>query len=88
MEYFLVRYDSRVVNYDRRGFIRLATGLKEFPMSYSVITSAATFTLRVHTYNGSLTSHKDGYCMLWQFLKFSNNFRTFLFSLLCSGQFR
>ena len=25
MEYFLVRYDSRVVNYDRRGFIRLAT---------------------------------------------------------------
>ena len=23
---FLVRYDSRVVNYDRRGFIRLATG--------------------------------------------------------------
>ena len=27
MEYFLVRNDSRVVNYDRRGFIRLATGL-------------------------------------------------------------
>ena len=27
MEYFQVRYDSRVVNYDRRGFIRLATGL-------------------------------------------------------------
>ena len=26
MEYFLVRYDSRVVNYDCRGFIRLATG--------------------------------------------------------------
>ena len=25
MEYFLVRYDSRVVIYDRRGFIRLAT---------------------------------------------------------------
>ena len=25
MEYFLVRYDSRVVNYDCRGFIRLAT---------------------------------------------------------------
>ena len=23
---FPVRYDSRVVNYDRRGFIRLATG--------------------------------------------------------------
>ena len=25
MGYFPVRYDSRVVNYDRRGFIRLAT---------------------------------------------------------------
>ena len=28
MGYFKVRYDSRVVNYDRRGFIRLATGLQ------------------------------------------------------------
>ena len=27
MGYFQVRYDSRVVNYDRIGFIRLATGL-------------------------------------------------------------
>ena len=27
MGYFQVRYDSRVVNYDHRGFIRLATGL-------------------------------------------------------------
>ena len=27
MGYFLVRIDSRVVNYDRRGFIRLTTGL-------------------------------------------------------------
>ena len=26
MGYFQVRYDSRVVNYYRRGFIRLATG--------------------------------------------------------------
>ena len=26
MGYFQVRYNSRVVNYDRRGFIRLATG--------------------------------------------------------------
>ena len=25
MGYFQVRYNSRVVNYDRRGFIRLAT---------------------------------------------------------------
>ena len=28
MGYFPVRYNSRVVNYDRRGFIRLATGLQ------------------------------------------------------------
>ena len=27
MGYFQVRYDNRVINYDRRGFIRLATGL-------------------------------------------------------------
>ena len=27
MGYFQVRYDSRGVNYDRRGFIRLATGV-------------------------------------------------------------
>ena len=30
MGYFLVRIDSRVVNYDCRGFIRLTTGLKSF----------------------------------------------------------
>ena len=28
MGYFQVRYDSRVINYDRRGFIRLSTGLE------------------------------------------------------------
>ena len=27
MGYFQVSYESRAVNYDRRGFIRLATGL-------------------------------------------------------------
>ena len=31
MGYFQVRYDSRIVNYDRRGFIRLATGLNRCP---------------------------------------------------------
>ena len=30
MEYFLVRYDSRVVNYERKMFIRLATELRIF----------------------------------------------------------
>ena len=40
MGYFQVRYDSRVVNYDHRGFIRLATGLTSFigvldPMSHT-----------------------------------------------------
>ena len=28
MGYFQVRYDSRVINYDRRGFIRLTTGVQ------------------------------------------------------------
>ena len=31
MGYFHVRYDSRVEYYDRRGFIRLATGLHRVP---------------------------------------------------------
>ena len=30
MGYFQVRYDSRVINYDRRGFIRLATGVPKY----------------------------------------------------------
>ena len=30
MGYFPVRYDSSVVNYDRRGFIRLARDLANF----------------------------------------------------------
>ena len=34
MGYFPVRYDSRVVNYDRRGFIRLATALKVWINNY------------------------------------------------------
>ena len=28
MGYFQIRYDSRGINYDRRGFIRLATGFE------------------------------------------------------------
>ena len=38
MGYFPVRYDSRVVNYDRRGFIRLATDwaiFKDFGNKFS-----------------------------------------------------
>ena len=35
MEYFLVRYDSRVVNYDCRGFIRLGTGVLECPDTFT-----------------------------------------------------
>ena len=30
MVYFQVRYDSGVVNYDHRGFIRLATEVSKF----------------------------------------------------------
>ena len=49
MGYFQVRYDSRVVNNDRRGFIRLATGVVEgcngtnriFPITAATQQSAA-----------------------------------------------
>ena len=41
MGYFPVRYDSRVVNYDRRGFIRLATDVVEtaIAIAYSKVVS-------------------------------------------------
>ena len=36
MEYFLVRYDSRVVIYERKMFIRLATGhTEDKPLRYT-----------------------------------------------------
>ena len=37
MGYFQVRYNSRVVKYDRRGFIRLATGLPAYQIIMSGI---------------------------------------------------
>ena len=37
MEYFLIRYDSRVIIYDRRGFIRLATGNLLFQLSDCIL---------------------------------------------------
>ena len=36
MGYFQVRYDSIVVNYDRRGFIGLATGRVKYVVSSHV----------------------------------------------------
>ena len=43
MEYFLVRYNSRVVNYDCRGFIRLATdvGIKRGAIYFKKIPQKA-----------------------------------------------
>ena len=38
MGYFQVRYDSRVVNYDRRGFIRLATGLQFYKFGFKCVS--------------------------------------------------
>ena len=49
MEYFPVRYDSRVVNYHRRGFIRLATGLtKKIASTYGEVFGAL---VRTHFYH-------------------------------------
>ena len=39
MGYFQVRYNSRVINYKRRGFIRLATGLYD----WMVISVSSTY---------------------------------------------
>ena len=58
MEYFQVRYDSRVVNYDRRGFIRLATGrfITREHFFVTVVTSmASTVTTARHTRPTSLS---------------------------------
>ena len=41
MEYFLVRYDSRVVIYEHRMYIRLATG------DWHYVTSNETFALNI-----------------------------------------
>ena len=52
MGYFQVRYDSRVVNYDRRGFIRLATGqILLPPYSFFVMSGslAPLFIMCGHT---------------------------------------
>ena len=35
MEYFLVRYASRVIIYERKTFIRLATGVKFVPDEFA-----------------------------------------------------
>ena len=43
MGYFQVRYDSRVVNYERKLFIRLATG-------HIGVFEVVTRTAQLHTY--------------------------------------
>ena len=45
MGYFPVRYDSRVVNYDCRGFIRLATDLVRFQLPDVPFKGSITFNL-------------------------------------------
>ena len=46
MGYFQVRYDSRVVNYDRRGFIRLATVGTSICTMYTSCTCTYTQCIR------------------------------------------
>ena len=52
MGYFQVRYDSRVVNYDRRGFIRLATD------GYIILHYIWPFTTKKST-SGNINSIVD-----------------------------
>ena len=54
MGYFQVRYNSRVVNYDRRGFIRLATGHGYLSMvlipsieSHYLLNNALTYHVKI-----------------------------------------
>ena len=46
MGYFHVRYNSRVVNYDRRGFIGLATGL-QFDQCVYYVAPKTTYFLQM-----------------------------------------
>ena len=43
--YFQVRYDSRVINYNCRGFIRLATDVAELTESFAFLASGQNFGL-------------------------------------------
>ena len=59
MGYFQVKYDSRVINYNRRGFIRLATELPIRPRQED--------TLSLHFFaatNGSANCSKTEMCCL------------------------
>ena len=49
MGYFQVRYDYRVVNYDLRDFIRLATGLQTNKFVISNFSTTPTFLVRYYS---------------------------------------
>ena len=53
MGYFQVRYDSRVINYDHRSFIRLATGLHHavWQLQQEVHPSIDYFILQEFSFN-------------------------------------
>ena len=81
MGYFQVRYDSRGVNYDRRGFIRLATedfwalGLRSSPNRFSVhVLKQRILTHVKHIH--FLTKVPPSYTLLsiYQFQWFSSQF--------------
>ena len=72
MGYFQVIYDSRVVNYDRRCFIRLATGLS---ISDNLSCNFLSFCLSAST---SL-SFNLGTSTLYQFLTSSQTQHIFLY---------
>ena len=50
MGYIQVRYDSRVVNYDRRGFIRLATSKSTLELIHTHLKLKTFFCPYVYMY--------------------------------------
>ena len=64
MGYFQVRYDSRGVNYDRRGFIRLATDVRGVRMANFCIDHLYT----VHCYEEAKIKKKG-----WKWPLFKNS---------------
>ena len=49
MGYFQVRYNSRVINYEHKMFIRLATGLLISPLPFNQFTLINVIAIRVRT---------------------------------------
>ena len=60
MEYFLIRYDSRVVNYECKMFIRLATGTLNRQRSHKYLSSDTNASRRFFVLKQNLAKFRFG----------------------------